>query len=209
MKRVLVTILGTAAIFAAGVFAGLWIQRHQPVPPPPMGLMGELRDVPLAGQSKPAPQVKSAAQLQAEIDRTKSDIEAFRQKLEPIKAEFRKNLEGLLSPQQLIRLKELRERGATTPSVQNSSPSAEARPPQPPKDHEGLDAMFPIVLVPVTLERITEKLSLNPEQQEQVRTFLLKRRQQFLDLVDTAPPPSMKLSRIAPLVPQIAQPAGK
>ena len=69
--------------------------------------------------------------------------------------------------------------------------------------------MFPIILVPVTLERITEKLSLNPEQQEQVRVLLLKRRQQFLELVDAAPPPSMKLSRIAPLVPQIAQPTNK
>ncbi|HEU5079302.1 MAG TPA: hypothetical protein VFT72_08810 [Opitutaceae bacterium] len=207
MKRVLVTILGTAAIFAAGVFAGLWIQRHQPVPPPPMGLMGELRDLPLTGNSKPAPQIKSTEQLQAEIERTKNASEAFKQKLEPIKAEFRRNLESLLTPEQMATLKEFRERGSNTPSVNSDGQPAPAKPKS--KDHEGLDAMFPIVLVPVTLERITEKLSLTPEQQAQVKIFLLKRRQQFLDLVDTSPPPSMKLSRIAPLVPQIAQPHEK
>jgi hypothetical protein len=173
--------------------------------------MGELRDVPLSGTlNGQGQETKALSQLQAEMERMKPDIEAFKKKLEPIKAEFRRSLEALLTPEQMTILKEFRERGSSTPSASAPPPRLTTdNTPHTWHGHAGLDAMFPIVLVPITLDRLTDKLKLTPEQREDVRKLLVLRRQQFLELVDANPPPSMKLSKIAPMVPKIADPDGK
>ena len=60
-----------------------------------------------------------------------------------------------------------------------------------------------------TLDRMTEELALKPDQRAAVHRLLLERREKFLQLVDTSPPPSLKLGRIAPLVPQVSPPDAK
>jgi hypothetical protein len=212
MKKVLLTAGGTICVFAAGVFAGMWIQRTQPVPPPPIGMLGEIRDVPISPASQPpsaaAPSKnrKDMPQLKAEIDRLKPDIEAFKKKLDPLKQEFRTKLEAQLTPEQQEKLKALSERFSGGGGKDESKENPGKRP-SPHRD--GLDSLFPIVLVPTTLERLTAELQLTEAQRPVIHELLLERRQKFLQLVDANPPPSLQLGKIAPLVPQVAKPESK
>jgi hypothetical protein len=65
------------------------------------------------------------------------------------------------------------------------------------------------VIVPSTLDRLTDELHLTDDQRTRVHQLLLERREKFLALVDASPPPSLRLSRIAPLIPQAAKPDSK
>ena len=205
MKRALLTIVATVCVFAAGVFAGRWMQRTQPLPAPPMGIMGEIRDVPLSGSpggdASIAKTAREISQIKVEIERLKPEVEEFKKKLEPIKAQFRSDLEAVLSPEQRGKLKNLSERSST--------PSTGAEGPPRKRHRDGLDSLFPIVVIPSTLEKLTVELELTAEQQTAIYQLLLRRRTEFLHLVDTSPPPSLKLGRIAPMIPRVAKPEAK
>lgn len=204
MKKVLLTVFATSCIFAAGVFAGMWIQKTQPLPAPPIGFLGEIRDVPLSNSNIAAASnhsIHAMPQLAADIEKLKPDIIAFKNKLEPIKTEFREQLDALLTEEQREKLKILNERIASISSSDTTGASTRA--------HEGLDSLLPIVIVPGTLDRLSAELRLDGGQKAAVQALLLKRRTRFLELVDTSPPPSLQLRRIAPLIPQIAQPPSK
>lgn len=205
MKKIFLTVFATSCIFAAGVFAGMWIQRTQPLPAPPIGFLGEIRDVPLSS-SNPSSDLTSSAnampQLTADIEKLKPDIVAFKNKLEPIRTEFREQLDALLSEDQREKLKALNERITTNSPAEVNGGSTK-------KPRDGLDSLLPIVIVPTTLDRLSAELRLDNGQKAAVQALLLKRRARFLELVDTTPPPSLQLRRIAPLIPQIAQPASK
>jgi hypothetical protein len=208
--RILLTIIGTVLIFSAGVFAGVWMQRTQPVPPPPTEVMGEIRDMPIGARAPgfgPHHDFDPArnAELRAEIARLQPEIDAFKKKLDPIKTQCRHNLEAVLTPEQRQRLAEFRERSISQPPPNVPSGEVHNRTWHP---HEGLESLFPIVLVENTLDRLTEELNLTPEQKTKVRELLMERRSQFLDLVDHSPPPSLRLSRLSPLSnPPPGQPA--
>ncbi|PTY08224.1 hypothetical protein DB347_01170 [Opitutaceae bacterium EW11] len=208
MKNILLTMAATIAVFALGVLAGRWMQRTQPVPPPPIGIMGEIRDVPLSGSPYapgPAP-LRDPRQLRAELDRMRPAIEEFRRKVEPIKTEFREKLQELLTSEQREKLNALDERFSASPPANSNGPGSRRHPRM---SHDGIDSIFPIVIVSAALDRLTEELKLNEGQQTAVRALLVKRREQFLELVDTSPPPSLRLGRIAPWVPRIAEPPAK
>ena len=57
------------------------------------------------------------------------------------------------------------------------------------------------------LERFTNELKLDDTQRDKVRDLLRVRREKFIELVDSAPPPTMMLSRIAPLAQRLGNPA--
>ena len=46
----------------------------------------------------------------------------------------------------------------------------------------------------------------NAEQKEKARGILVQRRDKFLALVDSSPPPSLTLSRLAPLAQRLGEP---
>lgn len=205
MKKIMLTIFATSCIFAAGVFAGMWIQRTQPLPAPPIGFLGEIRDVPLSSSNPSGSSglpADAMSRLAADIEKLKPDIAAFKNKLEPIKTEFREQLDAVLNDDQREKLKALNERVGST-AVGEVNPTSTKKP------HDGLDSLLPIVIVPSTLDRLCAELRLDDGQKAAVQALLLKRRARFLELVDTSPPPSLQLRRFAPLIPQIAQPASK
>jgi hypothetical protein len=205
MKRFFLTVLITIAVFAAGVVAGMWIQRTQPVPPPPTTIMGEIRELPLGSRTATSASLaqQNVPKLKAEIEKLKPEVEEFKKKLEPIKQEFRDNLEALLSEEQRVRLQRLSEKHSSPPKPgETEKKSARSH-------RDVLDSLFPIVVVPNTLEKLRDELKLTESQQVAVHELLLKRRQKFLQLVDANPPPSLKLQHIAPLVPQVAKPDSK
>jgi hypothetical protein len=56
---------------------------------------------------------------------------------------------------------------------------------------------------------MTKEYSLDPAQQNQVRTLLALRRNKFVALLDSTPHPSIRLSRLAPLIERVSTPAKK
>jgi len=210
LMRILLTIIGTVLIFSAGVFAGVWMQRTQPVPPPPTEIMGEIRDMPLGARTTGGPPSHSnidparAAELRAQIEKMQPEIDEFKKKLDPIKTQCRHNLEAVLTPEQRQRLAAFHERAASQPPLNIPGGEVHSRTWHP---HEGLESLFPIVLVENTLDRLSEELDLTPDQKVKVRELLMERRSQFLDLVDHSPPPSLRLSRLSPLTTPTPTPA--
>lgn len=205
MNKALLIIPATAGVFCAGLAAGIWVQRTPPLPAPPTDLMGELLDraprdhVSVQAQAPDADH--AIAELQAQVESLKAEIDLFRKKFEPIKTEFNQGLNAILTPEQRTRFAAMVERGA----------AANLRGPdgKPNRAMEPIDSMIPIVIVPSSLDRLTEELKLTEEQRASVRLLLIARRAQFLKLVDDSPPPSLKLGRIAPLIPSIAKPDAK
>jgi hypothetical protein len=54
---------------------------------------------------------------------------------------------------------------------------------------------------------MTTELKLDDAQREKVRDFLRVRREKFIELADGSPPLSLMLSRLAPVVQRLREPA--
>lgn len=203
MNKGFVVALATLIGFAAGTFAGSWMQRTQPVPPPPSGgVLSELRDAPLnsAPENPDAPKPSGQPLPDEALRQMKVEIDAFKKRVEPIKLEFRTQLEALLTPVQKDRLKAIIERPAPPPPKPGEKVD-------PAKDwryriYDGLDSTITLVVIPFTLARLNEELGLSYAQREAVHQLLIQRREKFLALVDSTPPPSFNLGK---LVPQAAE----
>ncbi len=199
MKKGFVVALATLIGFAAGTFAGSWMQRTQPVPAPPAGgVLGELRDAPLnsAPENPDAPKPSGKPLPEEALRQMRAEIDAFKKKVEPIRTEFRQQLEALLTPVQLERLKVLSERPAqpAPDSKEKPDPAQEQRY----RFYSGLDSTITLVLIPFALARLNEELGLSYAQREAVHQLLIQRREKFLALVDSTPPPSFNLGKLAP-----------
>ena len=199
MNKGFVVALATLIGFAAGTFAGSWMQRTQPLPAPPSGgLLSELRDAPLnaAPENPDAPKPSGRPLPDEALRQMKAEIDAFKKKVEPIKTEFRVQLEALLTPVQRERLKAMTEKPpAPKPDASEKT--------DPAKDwryriYDGMDSTITLVVIPFTLARLTEELGLSYAQREAVHNLLIQRREKFLALVDNTPPPSFNLSKLAP-----------
>src|ERR1700691_1504133 len=59
----------------------------------------------------------------------------------------------------------------------------------------------------MTLERMSGELSLDEAQRQKVKDFLRVRREKFIELVDSSPPLSLMLSRLAPIPQRLGAPA--
>jgi hypothetical protein len=199
MNKGFVVALATLIGFAAGTFAGSWMQRTQPVPPPPAGgVLSELRDAPLnsSPENPDAPQPSGQPLPDEALRQMKAEIDAFKKKVDPIKLEFRTQLEALLSPVQRERLKAMSEKPpAPKPDAKEKA--------DPAKDwryriYDGMDSTITLVVIPFTLARLNEELGLTYAQREAVHQLLIQRREKFLALVDATPPPSFNLGKLAP-----------
>jgi hypothetical protein len=199
MNKGFIIAFATLIGFAAGTFAGSWMQRTQPVPPPPSGgILSELRDAPLNSvpENPDAPKPSGQPLPDEALRQMKAEIDAFKKKVEPIKLEFRTQLEALLTPVQRERLKAMTEK----PAPPKLKPGEK---PDPAKDwryriYDGMDTAITLVVIPFTLARLTEELGLSYAQREAVHQLLIQRREKFLALVDSTPPPSFNLGKLVP-----------
>ena len=66
--------------------------------------------------------------------------------------------------------------------------------------------LLAVVVVPQRLEWLTNDLKLDDEQKEKARGILHERREKFLALVDSSPPPSLSLSRLALIAQRLGEP---
>ena len=201
--RVLAALL-TLAVFAVGFGAGTWAERHRPLPGPPAAFMSEFGAKPSPPAPAPNPPV-NRAQLLEQIEKIRPEIESFRARTDEIYAQFDRDMLTVLTPEQdAAYLKKFRTQHASGPQDEEKPLSDEeiGRLLQRP-----LRTLAYFVVLPMTLDRMVTELKLDDSQRDKVRDFLRVRREKFIELVDSVPPPSLMLSRLAPVAQRLSQPA--
>ena len=128
MRGNVLVVLATVALFVAGLFVGVWTQRSRPVPPPPVGPMGEFQHP--AG-SMPAPAARSRGsyggngpggrqpispqELRKQLQGIIPQIADFQQKVDAIEQQFRTAFNAILTPEQKQKLDAITKRLASFP----------------------------------------------------------------------------------------------
>jgi Spy/CpxP family protein refolding chaperone len=193
----------TLAVFAVGFGAGTWAERHRPFPGPPGAFMGEF-----GAKRSPAPATQAPpvnrAELLEQIAKVRPEIDSFRERTDEIYAQFDKDMLTVLTPEQdATYLKKFRAQRA--PQAQDED--------KPLSDEEierllqrPFRTLAYFVVVPMTLDRMVTELKLDDAQRDKVKDFLRVRREKFIELVDSVPPPSLMLSRLAPMAQRLSQP---
>ncbi len=207
-QRVLIALL-TVLVLGAGFGAGRWAERTSCKVPPPPQLLGELsngkRTTTTSGPATPSPDV---AKISAQLQQLGPEVERFRLRMLAIDRELDRDIDGILRPDQKevfhkivkkyadLRAQEDAKWNLTTPLTPEEVVSLQQKP---------LHKMLAIVVVPMRLEWNVKDLKLDEVQKEQLREILVKRRDKFLALVDSSPPPSLMLSRLAPMAQRLVQ----
>jgi hypothetical protein len=209
MRDRLLAALLTLAVFATGFTAGLWSERHRPFPAPPGQFMGEFGAKPVQGARNVPP--INRAELSEEIEKLRPQMEAFRDRIAEIYAEFDRDIEPILTPEQRAtyetNFKAHRGFGPPPDIAANDKPLSD----------EQIDSLLQrpfrtlgyFVVIPMTLERMSMDLKLDDAQRAKVKDFLRVRREKFIELVDSVPPPSLLLSRLAPVAQRLGSPPPK
>jgi len=210
--RLLITGL-TVTVFGAGYAAGLWTERTRPVPPPPAPLMGEFsgKHAPAPGKTPTSSSVRSPlnrAQLASEIERLRPQIDGYRQRLEALDAEFDRELIAHLTPEQAAAYTAAQKRRADR-SAKGAAQTAAKLDPLTDDEIEQLRqrSLFGVLwMIAPTMKQdsLIKDLKLTEAQQLKTRELLRDRREKFLAIVDSTPPPSIMLSRLAPAAQRLA-----
>lgn len=205
-QRVFVALL-TVAVFLAGYGARGFAERGRPVPPPPVTLTQEYaRPAATPADAKNA-QKLDRAKLLAEIEKLRPQIVAYTAQVAEIDAEFDRSFTALLLPPQkekfVANQKKRAERDAKkkadTKLLSDEDISRE-------RDRPLSDIYWQVTVTP-RLEWMTKEYALDASQQTNVRALLALRRNQFTALLDSTAHPTIRLSRLAPLVQRVATPA--
>src|SRR4051812_3757795 len=202
-QRVFVAIL-TVVMFLAGYGARVWTEPRQVVPPAPAALAQEYAHVNAPGGDKKGDRQLDRAKLVAEIQKLRPQIEAYSAQVDEISAEFDREFAQLLNAEQREKFaankKKLAERDAKrmadrAPLSDEDIQRAKERP---------LTWIYWQVTVTPTLENLTKEYKLDATQQNSTRAMLVLRRNKFIALFDSTPHPSIRLSRLAPLIERVA-----
>ena len=219
MKQRLLIAIFTVLVFGAGFAARMWTESDAAVPPPPAAIGSEFVHVPAgppAAGTKPetkSPQALNRAKIIADIEKLRPQIEAYRARLDQMDAEFEHGLVALLTPEQKERF-DARQKKAAEGRAKHDA--REAADPSPLSDEQirrlqemPLGEVLWKVSISARIERLNRDLKLEESQQEKVRELLTIRRDKFLALVDSTPPPSITLSQLVTQTQKLAAPAAK
>lgn len=210
-QRLLVAFF-TVLVFLAGYAARVWTEPRQSVPPAPAALAQEYAHPSKANNKKKNETDRS--KLVAEIEKLRPQIEAYRNQVEEIYNEFDRDFATILRPDQRAKfdlnqrkqaehdaLKRAKyETDRTVPLTEEEIMKARERP---------MTDVYRMATVTPRLESLTKEYELDPAQQASVRAMLSLRRTKFLALLDATPPPSIAMSRLAPLIERVAAKPGK
>ena len=200
--RVLVALL-TVVVFLAGYASRVLTEPSHPVPPAPAALAKELAPANASATAKSTPQL-DRAKLVAEIHKLRPQIEAYSGQVGEIEAEFEREFVKLLEPAQREKFaankKKNAERDAKkiadrTPLSDRDIQMVQERP---------LTSIYWMVTVTPRLEYYTKEYKLDDTQQNSARSLLVLRRTKYVALFDSTPHPSIRLSRLAPLIERVA-----
>jgi hypothetical protein len=193
-QRTFIALL-TVVMFAAGYFVRVVSDRGEHVPPPPAALGVDTAKKPI-----------DRAKLIAEIDKNRQQIEAYRAQVEEIYAEFDREFAQLLTPAQREKWDadqkkraedEAKRKADISPLTDDDITRARQQP---------LTDVYFMVTVTPRLDGFTRRYELDAAQQTSVRALLNLRRNKFIALLDGTPHPSIRLSRLAPMIQRVAEP---
>ncbi len=205
-QRVFVGLL-TVGIFLAGYFTRALTDRAQPVPPPPAALARELAPAqPTKTEGKSRNEV-DRAKLLADIQKLRPQIDAYIAQVHDIEADFDREFNALLTPKQLEKRMAYLKRRAEQEAkrvAQREPLSDEAI--QRERERPLTDIYWMITVSP-RLERLIKEYELTDEQQTRTRTLLSARRNRFIALFEATPHPSLRLTRLAPMMERVVPPA--
>ncbi len=200
--RVLVALL-TVVVFLAGYAARVLTEPAQPVPPAPAALAKELAPASSNGGKKGYSPL-DRAKLVAEIQKLRPQIEAYSAQVGEIEAEFERDFLKLLTSAQREKYDANKKKSADrdakkladrTPLSDRDIMMAQERP---------LTSIYWMCTVTPRLESMTKEYSLDATQQNSARSLLVLRRTKYVALFDSTPHPSIRLSRLAPLIERVA-----
>ena len=228
MRTPLALALLTAAGFGVGLGAGYWLARTCRPMPPPASVFSEFRAITRAGPSLASARPELWREINAELEKLRPEMDAFRKKIDAIDGEFYAQFETILKPEQRQKLADMQRRkelgrdaakgresgkeaakepakaakpaGAPAADVAKSAPTASRGERSLRMVYESDGLVSGLVFVPFTAERFTQQLGLDATQQARLRELLLTRRTRFLELADATPPPSLQLWRIAEVI---------
>ena len=204
-QRVFVALL-TVLVFVAGYGARVLTEPRPSVPPAPAVLAQAYVHTAPGGDAKGKRQL-DRAKLVAEIEKLRPQIVAYTAQVDEINGEFDREFLQLLQPAQkekyLASLKRWAERDAKrladrAPLSDEDIQRAQDRP---------LTFVYYMVTITPRLEMLTKDYELDANQQASARALLSLRRNKFIALLDSTPHPSIRLSRLAPLIERVAAPA--
>jgi len=210
MKQRFFVAVTTVLVFMAGLAAGIWIERHRPLPPPPLPLGIEFSHGPegshLAWHERPL----SRAELIARVQAIRPQLEAYQARMKEIDDAFDRGIDSILTPEQRThRVENLKRRDTMRGwPKEEGPPLTDAEIVNLLRDRPARTILWDVV-IPFRLDFLTREYHLDDAQREKVRVLLTERREKILELVDRSPPPSVMLSRLAPLMQRLTAPASK
>lgn len=217
MKQRLLIALLTVMVFAAGFVARMMTENDESMPPPP-ALGGEFvrpanGDAAHAADKKTAPRPAfDRPKLVAEIEQLRPQIEAYRTRLDAIDAEFEKAFVAVLNPDQR-KVYDQKQADYQKRRAERDAKAASAPTPPPLTDEEiaklrqrPFEIAFWKVSYAGRLEQMVKDFKLDEKQRGEVAELLRARRDKFLALVDSTPPPTFKLSALVTSVQRLTDP---
>jgi len=203
MSRLLIAVL-TVLIFGAGYATRRWNEHERPVPPPPHAVGSEFTRVPAtsSGDKDVRKAVSVNRQnLVADIEKARPNIESYRKQLHELDTEFDRQIMAILTPEQQAKFLQRQKRNEDRRMTREAKEAAD---PTPLSDEQILRLqqipLFNVlwsITVTSRLERLNRDLKLDSAQEDRARELLLARREKFLALVDSSPPPTVSLSELA------------
>lgn len=200
-QRVFVLLL-TVGVFAAGYAVRMSTERGQSVPPPPAMLAREYAPARPPAANEKGKRELDRAKLMADLRKLRPQIDAFIAQVDEIHAEFDREFAAILNPKQREKraayLKRRAERDAKRLAEKEPLSDEEIT-----RERERPFDIYWLVTVTPLLDRLTKEYGLDAAQQNSTRALLSLRRNKFLALFDATPHPSIRLSRLAPLMERV------
>ena len=205
-QRVFVALL-TVAVFLAGYGARGFADRGRPVPPPPATLTQEYARPATTAADAKTKQKLDRAKLLAEIEKLRPQIVAYTAQVAEIDAGFDREFAALLTPAQREKFTLNKKKMAEHIEKKKNDTSLLSDEDINRERDRPLTDIYRQVTVTPPLEWMTKEYTLDAVQQTKTRALLSLRRNQFIALLDSTAHPTIRLSRLAPLVQRVAAPA--
>ncbi len=204
-QRVFVAFL-TVVVFVAGYLARRATEPRTSVPPAPAALAKEYARTEVPADKKNDRQL-DRAKLVADIQKLRAQIDAYSAQVDEIYAEFDREFAQLLRPEQKAKFVANQKKKAEKDAkrLADRSPLSDEEI-QRAKDRPLTSTYWNVVVTP-HLEWMTKEYGLDASQQNSVRALLALRRNKFIALYDATPHPSIRLSKLVPLIERVAAPA--
>lgn len=219
MKQRLLIAIFTILVFGAGFASRMWIEEDQALPPPPSAPGGEFVRAPATpmanGKAEPR-RGPDRAKMIADIEQLRPQIDAYRNRLDAIEAEFQRDFVPLLNAAQkehydAARKKRAEDRAKKEAKEKEAKVAADTalltdEQIERLRQRPLWNALYSVAIT-WPFDRLNAEYKLDDAQKVKVRELLCARRTKFLDLVDSTPPPSITLSELARQTQKLVEPA--